>query len=224
MTLHDQFRSAAVGGRMSRCTAFGVALLGALAAAPIVSGPAAAKSLTVGGISFSDELGGFTLDQASGSGTPSDPFVVVETVTGPQHPVLVIRGLSAAFGNLIGSQHAAGFAMRKIVINHTDHRWLRYQVELREELNQQSDYGDGLSFDQGSQNRKEHSDVFAGVQDIDEPFDAIIFSNGEVPIGGKATFEFFITDSSPVDLFYLLQEQLDQVAGDPRRQVAARRP
>ena len=40
--------------------------------------------------------------------------------------------------------------------------------------------------------------------------------------GGKATFDFAITDSSPVDLFYLLQEQLDQVAGDPRRQVAVR--
>src|SRR5439155_12112001 len=204
--------------------ALGIALLVALVAALVIPGPAAAKSLTVNGISFSDELGGFTLDRASGSGTPSDPFVVVETVTGPQHPVLVIRGLSAAFGNQIGSQHAAGFAMRKIVINHTDHRWLRYQVELREELNQQSDYGDGLSFDQGSQNRKEQSDVFAGVQDIDEPFDAIIFSNGEVPIGGKATFEFAITDSSPVDIFYLLQEQLDQVAGGPRRQVADRRP
>ena len=209
---------------MSRRTALGIALLVALVAALVIPGPAAAKSLTVNGISFSDELGGFTLDRASGSGTPSDPFVVVETVTGPQHPVLVIRGLSAAFGNQIGSQHAAGFAMRKIVINHTDHRWLRHQVELREELNQQSDYGDGLSFDQGSQNRKEQSDVFVGVQDIDEPFDAIIFSNGEVPIGGKATFDFAITDSSPVDIFYLLQEQLDQVAGGPRRQVADRRP
>jgi len=220
MKLYGYFRSSAAYRVLSGRVALGLALLGALLAA----GPAAAKSLTVRGISFSDELGGFTLDQASGSGTPADPFVIVETVTGPQHPVLVIRGLSSAFGNLIGSQHAAGFAMRKIVINRTDHRWLRYQVELREELNQQSDYGDGLSFDQGSQNRKEHSDVFAGVQDIDEPFDAIIFSNGDVAIGGKATFEFAITDSSPVDLFYLLQEQLDQVAGDPRRQVADRRP
>jgi len=220
MKRYGYFRSSVAGRRMSRPFTFGLALLVAL----LTAGPVSAKSLTVNGISFSDELGGFTLDQASGSGTPSDPFVIVETVTGPQHPVLVIRGLSAAFGNLIGSQHAAGFAMRKIVINHTDHRWLRYQVELREELNQQSDYGDGLSFDQGSQNRKEHSDVFAGVQDVDEPFDAIIFSNGDVPIGGKATFDFAITDSSPVDLFYLLQEQLDQVAGDPRRQVADRRP
>jgi hypothetical protein len=65
--------------------------------------------------------------------------------------VLVIRGLSGAFGNPVGTQHAAGFAMRKIVINHTDHRWLRYQLELREELEQQSDYGDGLSFAQGAE-------------------------------------------------------------------------
>jgi hypothetical protein len=202
--------------------ALGVALMvGGLVAA----GPAAAKSLTVRGLSFSDELGGFVLDQASGSGTPADPFVIVETVTGPQHPVLVIRGLSAAFGNLIGSQHAAGFAVRKIVINQTDHRWQRYQLELREELEQQSDYGDGLSFAQGAtQGRSERSDVFAKVQDIDEPFDAIIFSDGGVPVGGQATFDFVITDSSPTALFYLLQEQLDQVAGGRKDQVADRRP
>ena len=192
-----------------------------LMAGLLVASQAAAKTLTVRGLSFSDELGGFVLEQASGSGTPGDPFVVVETVTGPQHPVLVIRGLSAAFGNLIGSQHAAGFAMRKIVINHTDHRWMRYQLELREEVNQQSDYGDGLSFGQGaSQGRVERSDVFTKLQDIDEPFDAIIFSDGEVPIGGRASFDFVITDSSPVAVFYLLQEQLDQVAGGPKGQVA----
>jgi len=189
------------------------------------AGLAQAKSLTVRGLSFSDELGGFTLDQASGSGAPEDPFVIVETVTGPQHPVLVIRGLSGAFGNLIGSQHAAGFAMRKIVINRTDHRWQRYELELREDLDQQSDYGDGLSFAQGaSQGRAERSDVFAQVQDIDEPFDAIVFSDGAVPIGGQAEFDFVITDSSPVDVFYLLQEQLDQVAGGPAGQVAEGQP
>src|SRR5262249_29739849 len=71
--------------------------------------PASAKMLTANGLTFSDELGGFTLETVSGTGRTDDPIVVVETVTGPQHPVLVIRGLSAAFGNLIGSQHGAGF-------------------------------------------------------------------------------------------------------------------
>ena len=40
--------------------------------------------------------------------------------------------------------------MRKIVVNRTDHRWQRYEIELREDLDQQSDYGDGLSFAQGA--------------------------------------------------------------------------
>src|SRR5215470_3461309 len=80
------------------------------------SGGAAAAALSASGITFSDELGGFKVVSASGSGTLADPFVVVEEITGPQEPVLVIRGLSAAFGNRIGSHHLTGFALTKIII------------------------------------------------------------------------------------------------------------
>ena len=204
---------------MSRL-ALALALLAGLAATP-----AAARSLTAHGLTFSDELGGFTLDRVAGTGTPEDPIVVEETVTGPQNPVLVVRGLDKAFGNLIGSQHGAGFAMRKIVTNRTDHRWLRYQVEPRKELDQQSDYGDGLSFGQGATaGRVEASAPFRSRQDIDEPFDAIVFTDGEVKIGASARLEFVITDTLPGPVFYLLQEPLDQVAGAPgrARQLAAR--
>src|SRR5262249_30519083 len=61
------------------------------------SGGAAAASLSASGLTFSDELGGFNIVSASGSGTLADPFVVVEEITGPQEPVLVIRGLSPVF-------------------------------------------------------------------------------------------------------------------------------
>src|SRR5215510_13351835 len=87
------------------------------------SGEAAAASLSSAGITFSDELGGFTVVSASGSGTLADPFIVVEEITGPQEPVLVIRGLSAAFGNRVGSHHLTGFALRKIVVNKTEDDW-----------------------------------------------------------------------------------------------------
>jgi hypothetical protein len=197
----------------------------ALLLAGAVAAPAAARSLTAHGLTFSDELGGFTLDRVEGKGTHDDPIVVVETVTGPQNPVLVVRGLDGAFGNLIGSQHGTGFAMRKIIVNRTDHRWQRYQVELRKELDQQSDYGDGLSFGQGATaGRIEASEPFRSHQDIDEPFDAIVFTDGEVPIGGSAQLDFVITDTLPGPVFYLLQEPLDQVAGAPGsgRQLAAR--
>jgi hypothetical protein len=198
----------------------------ALALLAGLAGPAEARSLTANGLTFSDEMGGFTLEAVHGTGTPDDPFEVVETVTGPQNPVLVVRGLdTVAFGNLIGSQHGTGFAMRKIVTNRTDHRWLRYQVELRKELNQQSDYGDGLSFGQGATaGRVEGSEPFRSHQDIDEPFDAIVFTDGEVPIGGRARLDFVVTDTLPGPVFYLLQEPLDQVAGTPAggRQLAQR--
>jgi hypothetical protein len=190
-----------------------------------LAGPAEARSLTVNGLAFSDEMGGFTLEAVSGKGTPDDPIEVVETVTGPQNPVLVVRGLDTAFGNLIGSQHGTGFAMRKIVVNRTDHRWQRYQLELRKELDQQSDYGDGLSFGQGATaGRIEGSEPFRSHQDIDEPFDAIVFTDGEVPVGGRARLDFVVTDTLPGAVFYLLQEPLDQVAGAPAggRQLAER--
>jgi hypothetical protein len=200
----------------------------ALALLAGLAGPVEARSLTANGLTFSDEMGGFTLEAVRGTGAPEDPFEVVETVTGPQNPVLVVRGLdAAAFGNLIGSQHGTGFAMRKIVTNRTDHRWLRYQVELRTELNQQSDYGDGLSFGQGATaGRVERAEPFRSHQDIDEPFDAIVFTDGEVPIGGRARLDFVVTDTLPGPVFYLLQEPLDQVAGTPAggRQLAGAAP
>jgi hypothetical protein len=197
---------------------------GILAAALMVglaAGPAAARPLTTHGLTFSDELGGFTVDAVSGTGTPEDPIQVVETVTGPQNPVLVIRGLAPAFGNLIGSQHDTGFAIRKIIINHTGHRWQRYEVELRKELAKPSDYWDGLSFGQGATaGRVESSEPFAAHQDIDEPYDAIIFTDGIVPVGGRARLDFVVTDTQPAVVFYLLQQPVEQIAGQPAGHVS----
>src|SRR3546814_10390729 len=95
--------------------------------------PAAAKTITVEGVTFSDELGGFTLLGVTGRGLLEDPFVVIEEVTGPGEIVLVIRGLAPRFGNRIGSQHMVGFAMTKVAINRTGRRLYDYELELREE-------------------------------------------------------------------------------------------
>jgi hypothetical protein len=38
-------------------------------------------TISVNGVTFSDELGGFVLERASGQGSMDDPFVVVERMT-----------------------------------------------------------------------------------------------------------------------------------------------
>ena len=190
-------------------------------AAAAHSGGAAAASLSSSGITFSDELGGFTVVSAAGSGTLADPFVVVEEITGPQEPVLVIRGLSPAFGNRIGSHHLTGFALTKIVINKTDDDWNLFEMELRETLAHSSPYGDGLSFGQGSPaGHPFSSDKFPTVNETDEPTDSVSFRDGTVHPGQSVTFTVVITDTSPVSPFLLLQQPTRIVATAPAALLA----
>lgn len=180
------------------------------------SGGAAATSLSTSGIAFSDELGGFSIVSAAGSGTLADPFVVVEEITGPQEPVLVIRGLSPAFGNRVGSHHLTGFALTKIVVNKTDDDWNLFEMELRETLAHQSPYGDGLSFGQGSTvGHPFASSKFPTVNETDEPSDSVAFRDGTVHPGEAVSFSLIITDTSPVSPFLLLQQPTRIVAGVP---------
>jgi hypothetical protein len=176
--------------------------------------PAAAVVLEVQGLSFSDEKGGFRLLSVTGSGTPQDPITVTEDVTGPQSPVLVIRGFSNDFGNLTGSFHTAGFAMRKIIINHTDKTWRSYRIELREVETRTSNYEDGLSFGQSAAIADSYtqSPQYPDAKRVYEPEDSITFGGGSIPPGGTVMLQFVITDMSPVHLFYLFQEPLEPIS------------
>jgi len=179
--------------------------------------PGTAAPLSSSGITFSDELGGFTVTSVSGSGSLSDPFVVAEDITGPQEAVLLIKGFSAAFGNRVGSHHLAGFALEKVVTNKSGDDWNLFEMELREVLDQQSPYGDGLSFGQGSPvGRPFISSVFPEQNEIDEPYDSLSFHGGVVRPGETVIFRFIITDTSPVSPFLLLQQPSKIVAHVPR--------
>jgi len=200
-----------------------LSLLACAIALATPSGRAAAAPLSSAGITFSDELGGFTVVSASGTGTLADPFVVVEEITGPQEPVLVIRGNSPLFGNRIGSHHLTGFALRKIVINKTEDDWNLFEMELRETLQHSSPYGDGLSFGQGSPiGHPFSSDKFPTVNETDEPTDSVSFRDGTVHPGESVTFTMVITDTSPVSPFLLLQQPTRIVAGTPAPLLAMR--
>jgi len=169
------------------------------------------------GLVFSDELGGFDLVEVSGSGTLEDPITVVERVTGDRAITLTIRNFGRDFGNRIGSQHVAAFAMRKIVINDSGHVWRNYQMELREVTTRHSPYGDGLSFGQNSYIGLHYTkSSFPGIQRFDEPEDTLGFSGMEVAPGERAEFSFIISDMSPVSVFYLLQVPLQPLSRNDR--------
>ncbi|HVZ00088.1 MAG TPA: hypothetical protein VHA35_11320 [Dongiaceae bacterium] len=167
---------------------------------------AAADPITVEGLTFSDELGNFRLVSVTGKGTLADPFVVREEITGPKDPILVIKNFSHDFGNRVGTQHTAAFAMEKVVVNKTGKTWQGFQVELREIENRPSTYEDGLSFGQASELADQYvRSTMPNSQRLDEPEDSLGFGGENIPPGGEATFRFIISDMSPVYRFYLVQ-------------------
>ncbi|MFQ5785161.1 MAG: hypothetical protein ACE5H8_10105 [Alphaproteobacteria bacterium] len=181
--------------------------------AVLASSAATARSVTVEGITFSDERGGFRVITASGHGTFDDPFVVVEEITGPASAVLVIRGFTPEFGNRVGTYHPAGFALRKIVTNRTRFVWNFVDFELQQILGEPSDTFDGLSFGQGATSgRPFTSDHFARASEVTEPLDYISFDDGVLRPGETATFDVIVTDTTPVFVFYLIQRPNRPVA------------
>lgn len=173
---------------------------------------AMAAEITVEGLTFSDERGGFRLLEVSGEGSTENPFIVVEEVTSTGPAILTIYGLSAAFGNRIHTQHLTGFAMIKIAINRSGRTWLQYQLELRQVDQHASPYSDGLSFGQAFSKRDFVSSAFPDAGVTDEPYDALSFSNGSVPEGDKASFQFIVTDASPTAQILLVQEAYDPLS------------
>ena len=172
------------------------------------AGAAGAQPFEAAGLTFSDELGGITILAVSGRGTRDDPVTVVEEMTDPRGGVLVIRGLTPAFPNLVGTGHQSGFALRKVVRNATARDWLTFELELRHDLAVPSDYGDGLSFAQGPDpERPFFSDRLGEHTKLFEPQDRVAFGGGRVAPGETVAFEVVITHSwAPGTDVLLLQE------------------
>ena len=176
--------------------------------------PAVADPVSLQGLTFSDELGGLEIVEASGRGSLEDPFVLVEDLTADGPAILTIRGMSHRFGNRIRSHHEIGFALIKIVRNRTKQPWTVFNLELREFLDYHSPFGDGLSFGQASDaGRPFRSDRFAESIETREPYDGVQFVDGLVPPGESATLSVVVTDTTPRWEFYLLQTQDSPLAG-----------
>ena len=192
--------------------------------------PAPAEDFTAGGLRFSDELGGFRLISVTGSGTASDPIVVVEEITQVGPAVLTIRGQQMIPMGDAPARKAAfvNLAVIKVVINGTHGAWTGFDLELQEELKKPSPYEDGLSFDQlGSFSDEPFaSDSFSLTRRMPEPYDRVQFYDGTVDPGEAVRFNLFITDPTPASVFYLLQEPHLIIARGPEAAVrlAAARP
>ncbi len=190
-----------------------------------------AEPLVAGGLSFSDELGGFRLVSAQGSGTLEDPIILVEEITQLRPAVLVVRLHGPPPVNRSGVRGSAflNVAIVKVVLNASQRVWAGFDIELQSELRQPSVYGDGLSFDQMNSFSGQDvvSDSFLVGRRLSEPYDRLRFQEGSVDPGAVARFTFYVTDPTPRPEFYIVQEPRLLMAERPppaQRPALAHRP
>lgn len=179
---------------------------------------APAGTWSTAGLTFSDELGGMRLISVSGSGTLLDPVVIVEELTGMAPATLVVRSLPTRRRQTdpVPTRAYVDLAVIKIVINRSRKSWAGFDLELQEVLGKPSTYGDGLSFDQIRQFKgPPTSDRFFDGRLVDEPYDRIRFYDGMVDPGETVRFNLYITDPTPADEFFLVQEPRILIAGRP---------
>lgn len=183
----------------------------ALLAASLLATAATAESGRVwhaGAYSFSDELGGFRILGASGSGRKDDPFIIVEEFTAASPATMIIRATMPLRPFDQSGVFASGFMyFRIIVLNNSGHPWIEFEFELQELLGVPSLFGDGLSFDQRREESTNiSSDSFARYSRDFEPYDRLLYRGGKVDPMTKAGFSFLVTDYTPRSQFYLLQD------------------
>ncbi|MER9953065.1 hypothetical protein [Mesorhizobium sp. M0047] len=166
------------------------------------------KIVDAGAYSFSDELGGFRILSAAGAGTRDDPIVVTEELESADPVTLTIRAIRPIQPFGVSGNYATGFLPLKIIaLNNSTHAWIEFEFELQSILDQPSDYGDGLSFDQAHREADAiKSDSFAEFNRKFEPYDRLLFLHGKVDPLHSASFSFLITDFSPKERFWLLEE------------------
>jgi hypothetical protein len=197
--LTDLITFARISGRSSYVFVF-FTFAGVIIAAPV----AGAVEWQAGSYTFSDEMGGFTIDGISGKGTLKDPVVLRETFTSSSPVTLVIRADYYATGKF----YMDGILYLRIVTrNGSGQGWVEFEFELQELLHQASVFGDGLSFDQRNTERDfVSSDSFARFSRDFEPFDKLLFTQGKIDPKETGTFSFLITDFTPRGQFYLVQD------------------
>jgi hypothetical protein len=182
--------------------------LGALADDTTGSIPAVPNIAHAGAYSFSDELGGFRIVSAGGTGTSEDPIVVTQELTSATPVTMVIRAAAPVRPFEATGVYANGFIhMRIVTINNSGLPWVEFEFELQEQQGVPSVFGDGLSFDQRKSDTDNiSSDSFARFSRAFEPFDRLRYEEGKVDPLETSAFSFFITDFTPRWTFYLVED------------------
>jgi hypothetical protein len=189
-------------------------LAGGLVAMLVVSS-AHAGTLTSGGLSFSDELGGARLLAASGTGTARDPIVLIEEMTGPEPALLVVRNDRPGHEHVSPAIGFLALSIVNVIANRGPWRWAGFELELRTTPGEPSVYTDGLSFDQPRTfHRPARADRFEQVRQEDEPFDRIEFDGGNVDPRDDLRLAFDILDANGRAVFYLVQRPIVLLARD----------
>jgi hypothetical protein len=192
-----------------------LAVLGGGLAAMLAAGSAHAGTLRSGGLSFSDELGGARLLAASGTGTASDPIVLIEEMTGPEPALLVVRNERPGHEHVSPAIGFLALSMVNVIANRGPWRWAGFDLELRTTPNEPSVYTDGLSFDQPQTfHHPAKADRFQQVRQEDEPFDRIEFDGGNVDPRADLRLAFDILDANGRAVFYLVQRPIVLLARD----------
>jgi hypothetical protein len=183
---------------------FRLVVSAALLAAAFVARDGKAAEFIAGDYSFSDELGGFRLLGASGSGTSEDPVVIMEELNGTDSVTLVIRRHAMQRNDPHPAQ--SQLTLEKEIVNRSNRVWAGFEVELQEILKEPSTYSDGLSFKQfAAQPKDVFSDSFTMNDRSFEPYDRILFQGGAVDPGSTVRLRLTITDPTPIPEFYLVQ-------------------
>ena len=181
-----------------------------LPAPAALAGPADDGRWYSGAYAFSDELGGFRIHAVSGTGSREDPITVVQELQSAGAATLTIyaaRPINPS--GKVGEWVTGMMHLRVVTVNNSGLPWIGFSFELQEVLGEPSTFGDGLSFDQRRMDSDNIGmDRFANYERQFEPFDRLEFVDGHVDPMDEATFHFFISDFTPRDRFYLLQDPL----------------
>lgn len=161
-----------------------------------------------GAYSFSDELGGFRIISASGTGSRDDPFVIREELNSATPVTMVIRTIRPIRPFDFSGLYANGFMhMRLEILNNSNLPWIEFEFELQEQLGKPSVFGDGLSFDQRRTDSENISSAnFFEFSRAYEPYDRLLFRAGEIDHMETASFGFLVSDFTPRWQFFLVQD------------------
>ena len=125
-----------------------------------------------GRFAFSDELGGFSIQNVTGTGTKRDPYVIRQTLDTADAATLVIRTRDMKNVAKLPNNNVthSSIHVQIVTLNNSNLTWIGLGFELQESIDVASTYGDGLSFDQlGRRSSDIYSNRFSEFEDQLEP-------------------------------------------------------